>query len=152
MSRPDSTLCLRARRTVGTLACPGVRVSALVFLLLFCALFAYAVADGAWLRSVPVRDRQRINPYRDQQEAIAAGRRIFSDHCSQCHGASAMGNAKHPSLRSPRIQEEATEGDLHWLVVNGNLRRGMPSWSKLGDAQIWQVIAYVKSLKQEPVQ
>jgi mono/diheme cytochrome c family protein len=45
------------------------------------------------------------------------------------------------------VQQEATEGDLHWLLVNGNMARGMPSWSKLGDSQIWQVISYLKSLR-----
>jgi mono/diheme cytochrome c family protein len=46
------------------------------------------------------------------------------------------------------VQQEATEGDLHWLLVNGNMARGMPSWSKLGDPQIWQVISYLRSLSQ----
>jgi mono/diheme cytochrome c family protein len=46
------------------------------------------------------------------------------------------------------VQQQATEGDLHWLLVNGNMAHGMPSWSKLGDPQIWQVITYVKSLGQ----
>jgi len=108
--------------------------------------FAYGVADGAWLHSVPARDRERINPFHGQPEAIDAGRRVFADHCAQCHGQNAEGKKKHPSLRSSRVQREATEGDLHWLLVNGNMRKGMPSWSKLGDPQIWQVISYVKSL------
>ena len=47
-----------------------------------------------------------------------------------------------------RVQQQATEGDLHWLLVNGNMRKGMPSWAKLGDQQIWQVITYVKSLRE----
>jgi mono/diheme cytochrome c family protein len=59
----------------------------------------------------------------------------------------AQGKKKRPSLRTTRIQSEATEGDLHWLVVNGNIRHGMPSWSKLPDPQIWQLVSYLRSLK-----
>ena len=120
-----------------------------IFALLLIALPAVALfgaADGSWLKSVPARDHERASPYRDQPDAIAAGRRIFVDRCSHCHGENAEGTKKRPPLRSERVQEQATEGDLHWLLVNGNMRKGMPSWAKLPDQQIWQVITYVKSL------
>jgi mono/diheme cytochrome c family protein len=108
-----------------------------------------ASADGAWLAKVPARDHERANPYQEQPDAIAAGRRIFLDHCSKCHGENAEGTKKWPPLRSHRVQQQATVGDLHWLLVNGNMKKGMPSWSKLPDPQIWQVISYVKSLHEQ---
>jgi mono/diheme cytochrome c family protein len=108
-----------------------------------------ASADGAWLAKVPSRDHERTNPYQEQPDAIAAGRRIFLDHCSKCHGENAEGTKKRPPLRSHRVQQQATVGDLHWLLVNGNMKKGMPSWSKLPDPQIWQVISYVKSLHEQ---
>jgi mono/diheme cytochrome c family protein len=103
-------------------------------------------ADGAWLAKVPARDRERTNPFEGQADAVAAGRRVFLDHCAQCHGENAEGTKKRPPLRSERIQQQATVGDIHWLLVNGNMRKGMPSWAKLPDPQLWQVITYVKSL------
>ena len=109
------------------------------------ALGAAITAD--WLTEVPDRDRQKVNPYHDQPQAIQAGRLLFADHCAQCHGNTAEGMKKRPSLRTPRVQSQATEGDLHWLLANGNLRRGMPSWSKLPDQQLWQLISYLRSLK-----
>jgi mono/diheme cytochrome c family protein len=112
-------------------------------------MFLFAAADGAWLMNVPARDHEKANPYQDQPDAISAGRRLFEDHCVGCHGENAQGKKKRPSLRSQRVQQQATVGDLHWLLVNGNMRKGMPSWSKLGDPQIWQVIGYVKSLHEK---
>jgi mono/diheme cytochrome c family protein len=109
-------------------------------------LAVFAASNGAWLTNVPQRERERANPYRDQPDAVAAGRRIYLDHCAHCHGNDADGTKKRPSLKSARVQQEATDGDLHWLLVNGNRGQGMPSWVKLGDPQIWQVICYVKSL------
>ena len=100
-----------------------------------------------WLIQVPLRERQRTNPYSDHSEAVQAGRLLFAEHCAQCHGDNANGKSKKPSLRTERIRSAATDGDLHWLLVNGNIRRGMPSWSKLPDPQLWQLVSYVKSLR-----
>jgi mono/diheme cytochrome c family protein len=118
----------------------------IVLLAILSSVAGFATANGAWLANVPQRDRERVNPYRDQPDAVAAGHRIFIDHCAHCHGNDAEGTKKRPSLKSARVQQEATDGDLHWLLVNGNRSQGMPSWVKLGDPQIWQVICYVKSL------
>jgi mono/diheme cytochrome c family protein len=104
------------------------------------------VADGVWLTKVPGKDREKTNPFHDQEDAAAAGKRLFADHCAPCHGKSAEGDRKHPSLHTERIQQQATEGELHWLIANGDMARGMPSWSKLGDPQIWQIVTYVKTL------
>ncbi len=113
------------------------------------SVFASATADGAWVDKVPVKDRDKTNPYASQQDAVAAGQRVFHEHCAHCHGEDAQGTKKRPSLRTERVQQQATVGDLHWLLVNGYMSHGMPSWSKLGDPQIWQVITYVRSLHVE---
>ena len=105
-----------------------------------------AMASGDWLNDVPAREQQKATPFQGQPQAILAGRLLFEDHCAQCHGDDAQGKNKRPSLRSVRLQS-ATEGSLHWFLVNGNVRRGMPSWSKLPDQQLWQLVSYLKSLK-----
>jgi mono/diheme cytochrome c family protein len=115
-------------------------------LIISSSLAGFATSNGAWLTNVPQRERERVNPYRDQPDAVAAGRRIYLDHCVHCHGNDADGTKRRRSLKSARVQQQATDGDLHWLLVNGNRGQGMPSWVKLGDPQIWQVICYVKSL------
>ena len=129
-----------------------VRNSKSLLVLLFfviATLSVFATSNGAWLNKVPAKDRDKGNPYADQPDAVAAGQRVFRDHCAHCHGEEAEGTKKRPSLRTERVQQEATEGDLHWLLVNGSMGSGMPSWSKLGDPQIWQVITYVRSLHAE---
>jgi mono/diheme cytochrome c family protein len=120
------------------------KLAALAGALIFAAV-TYASADGSWLKRVPDADRVRTNPYAGQKDAIAAGGRVFEDHCAKCHGADAEGRGKKPSLRSSRVQS-ATDGEIFWLLRNGNLGKGMPTWSKLPEDTRWQVIAYVKSL------
>jgi mono/diheme cytochrome c family protein len=117
-----------------------------ILLIVLPAATLLATSNGAWLAKVPPQEQGKLNPYKDQPDAVAAGRRIFIDRCAHCHGEDAEGTKKRPSLRTSRVQQEATDGDLHWLLRNGSMAYGMPSWSKLGDPQIWQVILYIKSL------
>ena len=124
------------------------KFSVVIFSLVSAAvLMAVAGAGSDWLAEVPAHDREKTNPFRDQPQAIQAGRLLFADHCAQCHGDHAQGTKKRPSLRTSRIQSEASEGAVHWLLVNGNLRHGMPSWSKLPDQRLWQLVSYLRSLK-----
>ena len=126
----------------------GRRLPASLFLVPLSAVLLFAAANGAWLAKVPASDHQKPNPYAGQPEAIAAGRIIFEEHCAKCHGQNAEGSKKRPSLRSQRVQQQATEGDLHWLLVNGSMKKGMPSWAKLPDPQLWQLVTYLKSLHE----
>ena len=109
-------------------------------------IFCMAMADGSWLQKVPADYHSKVNPYAGQTAGIAGGAKLFADHCAKCHGQDALGRGKKPSLRSERVQQQATEGDIFWLLKNGNLRRGMPTWSAMPEPSRWQIIAYVKSL------
>src|SRR5207244_2500603 len=95
------------------------KASLFVVLFLFSVLAVFATSNGAWLDKVSERDRGKTNPYGTQADAVAAGQRVFHDHCAHCHGADAEGTKKRPSLRTERVEQQATEGDLHWLLVNG---------------------------------
>ena len=113
--------------------------------IVFLWIMATAGAQSSWLAQVPDADRLRPNPYAGQVDAVAGGSRLFADHCAKCHGPDALGRGKRPSLRSKEVQT-ATDGQIFWLLKNGNRRRGMPSWSSLPEPSRWQLVAYVKSL------
>jgi mono/diheme cytochrome c family protein len=85
------------------------------------------------------------NPYEGQADAEKAGAKLFHYHCSACHGPHAEGIGKAPALVSPRVKM-ATPGALKWVLRNGSLTTGMPSFSKLPEAQRWQIITYLQSL------
>ena len=107
-----------------------------------------AGADGSWLRKVPPKDREHANPYAGKEDSIAAGAILYAHSCSSCHGDDGRGVGSRPSLRSGRVHA-ATDGELYWLLLNGNLGKGMPSWSRLPEPQRWQIIRYVHSLPLE---
>ena len=107
--------------------------------------FVFAVSDGSWLKQVPTKERVRANPYAQDGDAIAAGALIYRRTCASCHGTDADGRGNRPSLRTTRIHS-ASDGELFWLLTNGNLAHGMPSWSRLPEPQRWQLTRYLHSL------
>ena len=114
-------------------------------ILLTTSALCFAKATGEWLKSVPQAARNRVNPYAGKPEAIAAGAILFHNNCAQCHGNDAAGKFSRPSLRSKEVQN-ATDGELAWLLKNGDVYRGMPRWSGLPEQERWQIIAYMRSL------
>jgi mono/diheme cytochrome c family protein len=117
----------------------------IVFMLGSSLLFAGA-GDGLWMTKVPERDRARQNPFDNETNAVAAGGKLFHQNCSSCHGGEATGVKNRPNLHSDRIRA-ATPGELEWLLKNGSMKNGMPSWSKLPEQQRWQIVAFLKSLQ-----
>lgn len=105
----------------------------------------FAAADGSWLKKVPQADQVRVNPYSGNTEAAAAGAQVFRSNCAKCHGENAEGKSSRPSLTSERIKT-ATDGDLAWLLKNGNPYKGMPGWGALPQQERWQVITYLRTL------
>ena len=98
---------------------------------------------------VPEKARVRRNPLESDPDAVAAGRKLFERHCAECHGKTAEGGKKAPSLRAEEVRQ-ATDGTIFWVLTNGVVRRGMPVWSKLPEPERWQIVTFIKSLKPSP--
>lgn len=94
---------------------------------------------------VPQKARVRRNPMESDVDAVAAGKKLFLQHCSECHGSTAEGGRKAPNLRAEEVRN-ATPGTLFWIITNGVVRSGMPVWSKLPEPERWQIVSYIKSL------
>lgn len=132
----------------------------ILFLLFSASLMAAAGAVGNWekdsrgvlvsIARAPVKVRTWKNPYADNPDAIRAGEKLYRQHCAECHGEDARGTNKAANLRMADVQG-ATPGELAWVLRNGNLFKGMPSWSGLPDQRRWQIVAYIKSLGTSPV-
>lgn len=99
----------------------------------------------AWKQHVPAADHARANPLPAGPSTVAAGAKLYSEHCARCHGVSGAGIGKKPSLLGPDTQS-ASDGDLFWLLRNGDIWHGMPSWSAMPESERWQIIAFVRSL------
>ncbi len=100
----------------------------------------------AAIAKAPEKDRIRANPLAGDPEAVAAGGKLFEQHCAECHGKKAEGTKRAPSLLGSEV-EQASPGALFWVVTNGVVRRGMPVWSKLPEPERWQIVTFLKSWK-----
>ena len=98
------------------------------------------------LAQAPVAAHSWKNPFEGRPEAVQAGKLLYDRHCAQCHGADGKGHGKAPNLHVPPVQSAAA-GTLFWFLKNGNLKEGMPAWSRLPDQQLWQMVSYLQTLR-----
>jgi len=115
------------------------------------ALLVRAEADAAdsageapsWTKA-PSAAHARANPYGGNADAVRAGRKLVARHCASCHGEDGRGGRNAPPLDTVAVRRAAA-GDLFWLLTNGDLGAGMPSWSNLPDARRWQIVAFLQA-------
>jgi len=103
--------------------------------------------DYVALAKVPAKTRAERNPLEGDPEAVAAGRKLFEEHCSECHGMDATGGKRGPNLRVVAVQR-AMPGAVFYVLTNGVIRHGMPGWSKLPEPERWQIVSFLKSLHE----
>ena len=93
------------------------------------------------------------NPYAGRTDAIVTGRQLFTGmNCSGCHSGYA-GGGMGPNLRDSIWIYGSTDADLYATIAEGR-PNGMPAWGeRLPKQQIWQIIAYLRTLGSdaEPV-
>ena len=99
---------------------------------------------GATLEAIPARSHAVTSPFAGDANAVKAGKKLYARYCAECHGADGQGD-RAPALQSERVQR-ATPGDLFFVLTNGDLPSGMPSWSRLPDERRWQIAAFLRQL------
>lgn len=81
---------------------------------------------------------------REASSEIRAGGKLFAQHCASCHGSNGTG-ARGPSLHTPSVQS-MPDATLVQFLTDGDLPKGMPSWSRLPEERRWQLVRYIKSI------
>ena len=111
-------------------------------------LVVVAVAGGASLKELNVSQ-----PERD----VLSGRVIYSTICIRCHGIDGKGEGQMKftppvaDLTSPAIQEKL-DARLFKSVHDGKPNTAMGAWREaLSDDEIWDALAYVRTLAPEGV-
>ena len=84
------------------------------------------------------------NPFQGNETARRAGAKLYARECAACHGAKREGHGKAPALRQMEVYA-APPGVLFWILRNGSLYRGMPSFAHLPEPQRWQIITFLQS-------
>ena len=100
---------------------------------------------GTLVQQAPLKAKALSNPFEGQSRARRAGAKLFARECAACHGSEGIGTRKAPPLTLADVQQ-ASPGALFWVLRNGSLIRGMPSFAHLPEPQRWQIITYLKTL------
>ena len=125
------------------------RFASLLLLLALAAVLAAAQqgAVSSWV--APSKDAERKNPFASKPALAAGGQKVFMRACASCHGDEAHRAAvKAPDLAADPVQAQS-DGAIFWKITNGNTRKGMPSWGSLPEPQRWQIVLYLRSLREK---
>jgi mono/diheme cytochrome c family protein len=94
-------------------------------------------------------------PAPEKDYDAVTGREIYSNTCIRCHGIDGKGTMgvhlvpKPADLTSPGIQGRL-DASLFKRIHDGKPNTAMGAWSTaLSDDEIWDVLAYVRTLRQE---
>ena len=85
------------------------------------------------------------NPYEENAYAVSQGQRLFSAfNCVGCHSHGGGGSG--PALMDDKWIYGHEAANVYASIVQGR-PNGMPSFAgKIPEAQVWQIVAYVRSL------
>jgi mono/diheme cytochrome c family protein len=98
------------------------------------------------------------NPFLPDDVSLAAGKQLFEVNCVTCHDEQGRGNGpaatslsvKPPDFGSGHLDIH-TDGDVFYWIQNGPSNNSpMPAFkSKLNDDDIWNLVNYVRRLRNE---
>jgi mono/diheme cytochrome c family protein len=101
--------------------------------------------DDKWV--APPNAAAKTNPLAGDAEAVAGGRKLFLRSCAECHGEDGTGVQEGvANLQTPVVQKQS-DGTLFWKISNGNVKKGMPAFARLPEAQRWQIVSFLRTLK-----
>ena len=96
------------------------------------------------------------NPLTPDEKTLAAGRALYKDKCSRCHGPGGLGDGPdgdpelEMNLTDPKRAARNPDGVVFYKVSNGRGRPKMPAFKdELSEEQIWTIVTYVQTLRKK---
>jgi mono/diheme cytochrome c family protein len=114
-------------------------------MIIVCALVigTHARTVTSLVEQAPAKAATVNNPLENDDRARLAGAKLYERECLSCHGVNRKGTRKAPALDSREVRE-ASPGALFWILRNGSLAAGMPSFAHLPEPQRWQIITFLR--------
>jgi PQQ-dependent dehydrogenase (methanol/ethanol family) len=113
----------------------GIRIVCLMLL---------GCGTGVLLAQQQAAERQE-NPLAGSPAAVSAGRRLYEQTCQSCHGGEGRGG-RGPALTTGVFRHGSEDSQLFRNIRRGIAGTGMPAFSRLTTDQVWQLVAYLRSL------
>jgi cytochrome c-550 PedF len=97
-------------------------------------------------------DLRKVNPYRDNAQAVKIGSSAYNQNCARCHGLEAVSGGIAPDLRMLDLEPDT---DQYYMesVRHGKIRNGttyMPPFEGvLSQEAIWAIKAYLETRREK---
>ena len=115
--------------------------------------FSFSVLQNSdW--KVPAEAAKMENPVKNDREAMAIGKAIYSKHCKSCHGKDGLGDGSkaeeletYPGDFTTQEFQKQTDGALYYKLTEG--RDDMPAFDKKipSEEDRWILVHYMRSFK-----
>ncbi len=94
------------------------------------------------------------NPQKPTPQSIAAGKALFEQNCSTCHGPAGKGdgpaavalNPKPANFSTGQYKYGGADAQLFKTISNGVPGTPMVAWPSIPEKSRWDLVNYVKSL------
>jgi mono/diheme cytochrome c family protein len=115
-----------------------------------------AGSSSGW--TLPPDADTKKSPLTVDAKVLAAGKTVFKDKCTKCHGDTGIGDGpdadpdhrEDMDLTNPKRADRNSDGVVFYKVSNGRKRPKMPVFKEeLTENQIWSVVAYVQTLRKK---
>jgi mono/diheme cytochrome c family protein len=130
-----------------------LRISAILAVSVAAASFTLLQQPKPW--NVPDKAAKTANAVKTNAESVSAGKALWSQHCTSCHGKTGLGDGNKaaqlkttpPDFTKPAVQSQ-TDGALFFKISEG--RDDMPSFKKKIPEQedIWNLVNFMRTLKK----
>jgi len=122
-----------------------------------CACFAVVASLVAQSSTAPKKggnpEAAKIkNPVAATPESLSAGKRSYQRLCGKCHGPEGKGDgtaatgAQPPDLTDAQWDFGSSDGELFSVIHDGTSKDMEGYKDRMSEAEIWNVVNYVKSL------
>ena len=127
-------------------------ILSLVVLFVVTSAFNYFQAKP-W--PVPDKAAKTANPVKNDAASVSAGKTLWAQHCSSCHGKTGAGDGNKAAqlktqpedFKTTAVQSQS-DGSLYYKVSEG--RDDMPAFKKkIPDSEdIWNLVNFMRTLKK----
>ena len=109
------------------------------------------------IKTAPIEYLDKVNPLRVEPRNLKKGKVLYrlkaKKACKFCHGMEGLGDGSMSDLQPmpPRnftcknYMNKIKDGELFWVIKEGIIDSGMPSYKHLSDKKIWQLIHYIRT-------
>jgi mono/diheme cytochrome c family protein len=123
--------------------------------------------DGITRKDVPEDYAAKVAPDLKDPKLLEAGKKEYAADCAKCHGDAGAGDGKSGAKLEPRptnltsadFHDAVTDQYIFWRIKTGAESYGGEGKSKMKaasksakDEEIWELVAFVRSLKVEKVE